>query len=286
LDSESERFVATAVAEAARMGRLVDGLLALSRLGRADLNSVPVALAELVEGVRSEFADETAGRVITWKIGVLPKVYGDPVLLRQVVANLVGNAVKFTRRRPEAEIEIGVSSSRPGDSALTFYVRDNGAGFNPKYADKLFGISTTAQRPRLRRHGDRPRQRKTHHRPPRGKVSAEGAIDQGATFYFTLAAAETSVGGPDMKVHPAHPLADYGFGGVGGAGNAAGRRARISTGRGSAAAGSGRSARTLSPTVSSDARGEWDGVSTEVVDAVAKVMKSRYQAHGSSRPGC
>jgi PAS domain S-box-containing protein len=187
LDSESERFIAVVTAEAKRMGMLIDDLLTFSRIGRAELDLQTVPLDALIVETRDELRGEIGDRVITWKIGVLPSVRGDRVLLRQVIANLLSNAVKFTRRRPEAVIEIGAGPTRPGDTAVTFFVRDNGAGFNPKYLDKLFGVFQRLHNPRdfegtgiglanvkriVTRHG--------------GRVWAEGKVDQGAVFYFSL----------------------------------------------------------------------------------------------------
>jgi signal transduction histidine kinase/ligand-binding sensor domain-containing protein len=187
LDTEAERFAATVVAETKRMGRLIDDLLTFSRIGRAELQLEAVQLAELVEDVKLELQPDLAHRSVEWRIGPLPPVQGDRTLLRQVVANLLGNAVKFTRRRPAAIIEVGVHPGAPGESMVLFFVRDNGAGFNPKYLDKLFrvfqrlhtardfegtGIGLANVKRIITRHG--------------GRVWAEGRLDNGATFYFTL----------------------------------------------------------------------------------------------------
>lgn len=187
IDSESARFVALVIKEAGRMGLLIDDLLTFSRIGRAEMNEEPVLLDVLVAEVRDELATEIGERSIDWKIGPLPPVLGDRSLLRQVIANLVGNAVKFTRQRPRALIEIGSSAGRPGGATVTFFVRDNGAGFDPKFIDKLFGVFQRLHNSRefegtgiglanvkriVQRHG--------------GRVWAEGAVNHGAVFYFTL----------------------------------------------------------------------------------------------------
>jgi PAS domain S-box-containing protein len=187
LDAESNRFLGTVVAETARMGLLIDDLLTFSRLGRAEMKLQPVRLAELIEAVKAELHPDLVGRTIEWRLSPLPLVRGDRALLHQVVSNLVANAVKFTRRRPLAVIEIGASTFRPGDPRVTIFVRDNGAGFNPKYLDKLFGVFQRLHNAKdfegtgiglanvkriITRHG--------------GRVWAEGAVDQGATFYFSL----------------------------------------------------------------------------------------------------
>ena len=185
-DPEIRRFAGIITAESARLGELIDGLLLLSRVGRAELKREPVELGELVDRVRADLAAETAGRAIEWKIGAVPTLWGDPMLLRQVVENLLGNAVKFTRGRDPAVIEIGALP--PGaDGATAVFVRDNGAGFNPKYRDRLFGVFQRLHNARdfegtgiglanvqriVARHG--------------GRVWAEGNIDKGAVFYFTL----------------------------------------------------------------------------------------------------
>jgi PAS domain S-box-containing protein len=193
LDAESNRFLSTVIAETARMGLLIDDLLTFSRLGRAEMKLQPVRLAELIEAVKAELHPDLVGRVIEWRLSPLPLVQGDRVLLHQVVSNLLSNAVKFTRHRPAAVIEIGASSLRPGDSSVTIFVRDNGAGFNPKYLDKLFGVFQRLHSAKdfegtgiglanvkriITRHG--------------GRVWAEGAVDRGATFYFTLRTVEPS----------------------------------------------------------------------------------------------
>jgi signal transduction histidine kinase len=190
LDAESVRLMGVASAESARMGTLIDGLLKLSQAGRGELRSGPVALDELVAEVRAELAPEIPARRIEWRVAPLPRVRGDRALLRQVIANLVGNAVKFSRHREPAVIEIGAAApgtGGAGDGTVTCFVRDNGAGFNPKYADKLFGVFQRLHSRRdfegtgiglanvkriVTRHG--------------GKVWAEGNIDKGATFYFNL----------------------------------------------------------------------------------------------------
>ena len=192
-DAEARRFVTLVTTEAGRMGMLIDDLLTFSRIGRAELRLEPLALEPLVAEVREELRSEIGDRVIEWKIGPLPTVRGDQVLLRQVAANLLGNAVKFTRRCGAAVIEVGAAPSRDGDATVTFFVRDNGAGFNPKYLDKLFGVFQRLHNSRdfegtgiglanvkriVNRHG--------------GRVWAEGQVDKGATFYFTLARAEAT----------------------------------------------------------------------------------------------
>jgi PAS domain S-box-containing protein len=195
LDSESQRFVTVVIAEARRMGMLIDDLLTFSRIGRAEMSLQEVHLEEVVTDVRQELSADLADRRIHWTVHPLPAILADRVLLRQVVANLLENAVKFTRRRDPALIEVGVGARRPADRFATFFVRDNGAGFNPKYLDKLFGVFQRLHNARdfegtgiglanvkriVSRHG--------------GRVWAEGAVDHGATFYFTLPVAPSTDG--------------------------------------------------------------------------------------------
>jgi len=185
LDDKSHRYLLMILESAKRMGNLIDDLLAFSRIGRAETQKTLVNLEQLVKEVLSDVRQDTNGRDIVWKIDTLPPCYGDRSMLRLVLVNLVSNAIKFTRPRPRAEIEIGCASQ--GDHEVVVFVKDNGAGFDMKYVDKLFGVFqrlhhvdafegtgiglATVQRI-IHRHG--------------GNVRAEGAVDQGATFYFSL----------------------------------------------------------------------------------------------------
>jgi K+-sensing histidine kinase KdpD len=185
LDDKSRRYMQTILQSAKRMGNLIDDLLAFSRIGRAETQKVLVSLEQLVKEVVAEFSQETKGRDIAWKIGALPACYGDRSMLRLTIVNLVPNAVKFTRLRTQAEIEIGCVDRN--ENEVEVFVRDNGAGFDMQYANKLFGVFQRLHLPEqfegtgiglatvqriIHRHG--------------GKVRAEGAVDQGATFYFSL----------------------------------------------------------------------------------------------------
>ena len=120
-----------------RMGQLIDDLLSFSRVGRVEINRSVVNLTSLVEQVRETLTPALSGRDVRWRIGALPEVEGDPAMLRQVFASLLDNALKFTRTRAYAEIEIGV---RRELQEHVFFVRDNGVGFDARYADKLFGV--------------------------------------------------------------------------------------------------------------------------------------------------
>jgi signal transduction histidine kinase len=187
LDEETRRHLGIISGAVKRMGSLIDALLTFSRIGRAELREAPVALDRLVEEARAELESETGDRRITWAVGPLPRVEGDRALLRQVIINLLANAVKFTRGRPEARIEVRAAPEleQPGEAA--FLVRDNGVGFDMAYAEKLFGVFKRLHRPEefegtgiglanveriVRRHG--------------GRVWAEAALDRGATFFVAL----------------------------------------------------------------------------------------------------
>jgi light-regulated signal transduction histidine kinase (bacteriophytochrome) len=189
LDDKSRRYLQTILESAKRMGNLIDDLLGFSRIGRAETRKAAVNLEQLVREVIAELAQETRGREIAWKIGALPVCHGDRSMVKVVLVNLVSNAVKFTRVRTPAEIEIGCVASKVNQ--VEVFVRDNGAGFDMQYANKLFGVFqrlhrseefegtgiglATAQRI-IHRHG--------------GKIWAEGAVDRGATFYFSLPKAQ------------------------------------------------------------------------------------------------
>ena len=185
LDDKSQRHIRMILDSANRMGSLVDDLLSFSRIGRAETQKTTINLEELVKGVVDEIAPEMQGRKIDWRIGSLPTCCGDPSMFRLVFANLVSNAVKFTRMRAPAEIEIG-SLNHSVDEVIVF-VKDNGIGFDMKYKDKLFdvfqrlhsqeafegtGIGLATVQRIVHRHG--------------GRVWAEGSVDHGATFYVAL----------------------------------------------------------------------------------------------------
>ena len=184
LDAEGTRLIGVVSSEAKRMGRLIDDLLAFSRMGRHQMQRTPVDMTALARGVFENLDRETPGTTRRFELQSLPPALGDLAMLRQVFANLLGNAVKFSRHQPAPVIEVG-GSSRDGEN--TYYVKDNGAGFDEQYRDKLFGVFqrlhseeefegtgvglALVQRV-IHRHG--------------GKVWAESKPGLGATFYFTL----------------------------------------------------------------------------------------------------
>jgi signal transduction histidine kinase len=175
------------------MGLLVDGLLNLSRLSRKGLVAQRVSLGELVNVARNELQVDLEGRNITWRIGALPFVQGDPNLLKQVFVNLLANAVKFTRDREPAVIEV---SQLEGRDETVIVVRDNGVGFNMKYADKLFGVFQrlhTSEQFEGTGIGLATVQRIVHKHG--GRVWAESEPEHGASFYFSIGAVVTTASG-------------------------------------------------------------------------------------------
>jgi PAS domain S-box-containing protein len=195
LDEESRHYMAAVSDAAQKMGLLIDDLLAFSRMGRHAMFFQAVDLGTLVCEVMRELEPDTAGRNIDWRIGELPTVSADAALLRMVLSNLITNALKYTRPRGQAEIEIGCQA---GEKETIFFIRDNGVGFDMTYGDKLFGVFQRLHRAEefegtgiglatvrriIARHG--------------GRTWAEGKIDQGASFYFSLP--DSPRGGGDEK---------------------------------------------------------------------------------------
>ncbi|MFL9913101.1 ATP-binding protein [Paraburkholderia sp. RL17-337-BIB-A] len=185
LDDKSRRYIQTILESAKRMGDLIDDLLAFSRIGRIETKMTFVSLELLVKEVIADVGQDVRDRDIFWDIKPLPVCYGDRSMLRMVIVNLVSNAVKFTSKRAGAKIEIGCVDVN--ENELEMFVKDNGAGFDMEYVDKLFGvfqrlhlaeqfegtgIGLAIVQRIIVRHG--------------GKVRAEGMLDRGATFYFSL----------------------------------------------------------------------------------------------------
>ncbi len=184
LTETGKRYIGTIIESAHFAGTLVDNLLSFSQIGRASLQFTSVNTGVLVNEVREQAAMDAAGREIEWRIGELPRVRGDLFMLRLVFQNLISNAVKYTRPREKAIIEIGAER---GDGETVFRIRDNGVGFDAQYAAKLFGIFQRLHRMEdfegtgiglanvrriVSRHG--------------GRTWAEGEVNRGATFYFSL----------------------------------------------------------------------------------------------------
>jgi signal transduction histidine kinase len=187
LDPEARRLLGRIRAGAQRMGHLITDLLGLSRVARSVVQSTGVDLSGLARGVVDELKAEAAGRAVEWRIEPGMTVRGDPGLLRIVLANLLGNALKYTRDAVPARIECGVS--RRSGYVVEIFVRDNGVGFDMAYADRLFqpfqrlhaahefegsGIGLATVQRVIAKHGS--------------EIRGEGRPGAGATFYFTLPA--------------------------------------------------------------------------------------------------
>jgi light-regulated signal transduction histidine kinase (bacteriophytochrome) len=183
-DEKSKRYLQIISQSARHMGNLIDDLLVFSRMGRAELRHTKLNLEHIVRDVIEGLSHELEQRQVVFKIEPLPVVCADPAMLRQVLVNLIGNAVKYTRPREQAEIEIRCVET-PEEFVVS--VRDNGVGFDMEYAQKLFGVFQRLHRAEefegtgiglanvrriIQRHG--------------GRTWAESKVNEGATFYFTL----------------------------------------------------------------------------------------------------
>ena len=184
LDDDGRRLAGVICHEGLRMGRLIDALLAFSRLGRQAMSATAIDMTSLAREAFAEAAGEAKERKLDFRLGDLPPAHGDRTLLRQVFVNLFSNAVKFTGQREPAVIEAG---ARTENAETVYWVRDDGAGFDPRYADKLFGVFQRLHRQDefegtgvglafvqriIQRHG--------------GRIWADSQPGKGATFYFTL----------------------------------------------------------------------------------------------------
>jgi light-regulated signal transduction histidine kinase (bacteriophytochrome) len=184
LPDEAQHYLNIVDNSAQQMGQLIDDLLTFSRLGRGELTKQLVPPADLVRQVIEELHAERVGRQVEIKLGDLPPCFGERTMLKQIFVNLLGNALKYSRQRDVAQIEVGCQEDA---GEQVYFVKDNGAGFDMQYAHKLFGVFQRLHRAEeyegtgvglaivqriVHRHG--------------GRVWAEAAVDQGATFYFTL----------------------------------------------------------------------------------------------------
>jgi light-regulated signal transduction histidine kinase (bacteriophytochrome) len=197
LDPTAQRYLERIQAGTQKMGQLVDELLNLARVGRHTLSLQPTRLNSIVAEVIAILEPDSEGRQVEWVIADLPTVTCDPVLVKQVFQNLLANALKFTRPRADGNAQAGTPAPtsrtvievghKEQDGQTVFMVRDNGIGFNMKYVDKLFGVFQRLHRAEdfegtgiglatvqriVQKHG--------------GRVWAEGELDKGAAFYFTL----------------------------------------------------------------------------------------------------
>lgn len=184
LDEEGIRLLNIIRDNTKKMGQLIDDILLLSRAGRQDMNSTEIDLKSLAQSVYNDFSNQTEDRNINFTVEELPVIYGDRALLYQVYTNLIGNAIKFTSNKDPAEINVGYEDKK---KEYVLFVSDNGAGFNMKYINKLFGLFQRLHSPQefegtgvgltivqriVKRHD--------------GKVWGEGEVDNGATIYFSL----------------------------------------------------------------------------------------------------
>jgi two-component system sensor kinase len=184
LDEEGIRLLNIIRDNTKKMGQLIDDILLLSRAARQDMNSTKIDMKSLAQSVYNDFSNQTENRNINLTIDELPATYGDRALIYQVYTNLIGNAIKFTSKKDPAEIIVGYEDKK---GEYVFFVSDNGAGFNMKYINKLFGLFQRLHSPEefegtgvgltivqriVKRHD--------------GKVWGEGEVDNGATIYFSL----------------------------------------------------------------------------------------------------
>ncbi len=184
LPEEANRYLSRIATGVERMGQLIDDLLNFSRVGRREIERKPVPLRPIVDDVIHQLSELSTERQVEWRLNPLPTVQADPALIKQIFANLLGNAAKFSRTREHPRVEVGAQSSEQGPA---IYVRDNGVGFDMKFADKLFGVFQRLHRSEdfegtgvglatvariVHKHG--------------GAVWADSSPDQGATFFFTL----------------------------------------------------------------------------------------------------
>jgi PAS domain S-box-containing protein len=185
LDEKSQHYLQVITQAAQKMGVLIDDLLAFSRMGRAEMMKTRIDFDQLVRDIVKELSEDAKDREIQWEIAPLPMLVGDAAMLRQVMVNLISNAIKFTRPRPLAKIKIGSAEGRPDETLL--FVRDNGVGFDSRYVNKLFslfqrlhsneefegtGVGLANVQRIILRH--------------EGKVWAESTLDGGATFWISL----------------------------------------------------------------------------------------------------
>jgi PAS domain S-box-containing protein len=185
LDEKSERYLATITDETRRMGILIDSLLDFSKLNRAQLQRIHVNLIRLVAEVQQESVLETQGRSIEWHVESLPEVLGDWHLLKQVFANLIANAIKYTRTQTHARIIIGCEAGRAEE--VVVFVKDNGVGFDMKHATKLFGVFQRLHSVKeFEGTGIGLTLVKRIIEVHKGRIWLESEPGKGTTFYFTL----------------------------------------------------------------------------------------------------
>ena len=184
LDEEGIRLLNIIRENTKKMGQLIDDILLLSRAGRQEMTISELDITSLAKNIYNEFNHDTEGRNIDFTVDNLPSTKGDRALLTQVLTNLIGNAIKFTREKENAHIEVGFKEDKDNN---IYYVKDSGAGFDMKYYDKLFGlfqrlhsqeefegtgVGLSIVQRIISRHG--------------GRVWGEGEVGKGATIYFSI----------------------------------------------------------------------------------------------------
>ncbi len=184
LDEEGVRLLNVVRENTKKMGQLIDDILLLSRAGRQEMKISDLDMTSLAKSIYANFHQDTEGRTVIFTVDDLPRAMGDRVLLTQVLTNLIGNAIKFTRDNNITKIEVGFKNE---NDDYIYYVKDNGAGFDMKYYDKLFGlfqrlhtqeefngtgVGLSIVQRIISRHG--------------GRVWGEGKVGEGATIYFSL----------------------------------------------------------------------------------------------------
>jgi two-component system sensor kinase len=184
LDEEGVRLLNIVRDNTSKMGQLIDDILLLSRAGRQEMNINEIDMKALAESVYESFKPDLDGRKVDVEFKDMPIAKGDRALITQVYQNLLGNAIKFTSHTEQAKIVVGAEENK---DEIIYYVKDNGAGFDMNYINKLFGLFQRLHSPEefegtgvglsivqriIRRHG--------------GRVWGEGEIDKGATIYFSL----------------------------------------------------------------------------------------------------
>ena len=184
LDEEGTRLLNIVRENTKKMGQLIDDILLLSRAGRQEMNITGLDMSSLAKNIYADFYQDTHGRTIIFSVDDLPKAMGDRALITQVFTNLIGNAIKFTGEKDISKIEVGFNDDKEDN---IYYVKDNGAGFDMKYYDKLFGlfqrlhtqdefngtgVGLSIVQRIVSRHG--------------GRVWGEGEVDKGATIYFSI----------------------------------------------------------------------------------------------------
>ena len=209
LDTEGQRLLGIIRTNTRNMGQLIDDLLAFSQLGRREVKAADLDMGTLVQEVVIELQDTLGDRTVQWNLKSLPATRADRALMHQVWVNLLGNALKFTRPRESAVIEVGCRSAAHED---VYYVKDNGVGFDMQYAHKLFGVFQRLHRYEefegtgvglalvqriVQRHG--------------GRVWAEGQVNGGATFLFLPAPSPGRPGGIWMRPADLHRPGCWGW---------------------------------------------------------------------------